>query len=136
MSEVKKLEQVIQNNMVLHEHFCQLIEKEKDLFGENKLNEISGQRKLKDDLEIEIKKNDSTISEIFKQIETGIIKIDETQKKEISNLTDKYRFCIDNTINKIEQTGKLLHSIKDDTMKQLKMFDKKKKALNIYKGYK
>ncbi|MBN1290316.1 MAG: hypothetical protein JXB48_00630 [Candidatus Latescibacteria bacterium] len=136
MSEVDKLERAIRRNIVLHERFCELIEKEKNLFGYDEIDGISAQRKLKDEIEREIKKSDVAISEMFKHIEDDKIKLNETQKKKVSVLTDNYRIRIDSTIQLIEQTGKVLQNYKDDTMKELKMVDKKKKALNIYKGNK
>jgi hypothetical protein len=136
MAEIEKLEQVIHSNIALHERFCELLENEKKLFGEDKLDEISAQTKIKEDLEKEIKKNDAAISGIFKHMESGDNKPGKTQKKKISDLTNQYRARIDTTINLIGQTGKVLQDYKDSTMKDLKIFDKKQKAVNVYKEHK
>jgi len=47
-------------------------------------------------------------------------------------MLDELHESVNNTMNTVDQTWKILQKIKKETLNELKMFGKRKEALNVY----
>jgi len=128
----EKLEHAIHRVIILHEQLRELIEKEKDLFTENRLDDIVQETVKRKQIEMEIKRTNTIIQTYFKHIEHDNSGITGTQERTLSLLIDKLRENFIYTADIVEQALNALHEMKHETLNELKTFGKTQKALKIY----
>ena len=129
---IEILKQIIIYDITLHKKLGALVQREKILLNDDRLDDVSAEVKERKQIEAEIENVNKTIASYFVQIEAGDISINESQKIALSPFLNKLRDSIKTTMNIIDQTGNELQKIRNETLAELKMFGNGKKAIKSY----
>ncbi len=135
MNSAKKIIEIINTDILLHEKLGKLVLEEYNSFKDDNFESLPEKGRDRILLEREIEKTNNILIDILSNADVGHGNTDTQSVENVSQLIETLREKIKETMSIVEKSVTFMEEQKKIAEKDLKSYDKKKKKINAYAVY-